>query len=148
MISPDDSRQAGRKNDQPRITSPLVMRGLVPATLKFLRIDSLYICTGKAVRYNCRTARERRLRVWPGNCLNGTGACKRIGNAARRIYISSITPTYLTSMRTVYNFYIHFSDFTEYLFNLRTGHPVPRCVLMLGTDTHMQGIGGQFFYHL
>ena len=79
----------GRKNDQPRITSPLVVRGLVPATLKFLKIASLYVCTGEAVRNNCRTARERRLRVLPGNCRKGARICKRIGNAAYRIHIKT-----------------------------------------------------------
>ena len=33
-----DSPQPGRKNDQPRITKPLVVRGLVSYTLMFLKV--------------------------------------------------------------------------------------------------------------
>ena len=64
------SRQRGRNYDQLRIANPLVMWVLVPATLMFLRNDSLYVTIGEAVRYNCQTAGVCRLRVWPGlSCL-------------------------------------------------------------------------------
>ena len=53
----------GRKNDQPRVAKPHGYWGLVPSTLKFLKIDSLYVHTGEAVSCNCRTARAWRLWV-------------------------------------------------------------------------------------
>ena len=33
------ARQVGRNNDQPHITKPLVVRGLVPYTLMFLKVE-------------------------------------------------------------------------------------------------------------
>ena len=33
--------------------------------LIYMKIDSLYVCTGEAVRYNCQTARVWRLWVSP-----------------------------------------------------------------------------------
>ena len=71
---PPVSRQAGRNYDQLQNANPLVMRGLVPATLMFLRIDSLYITTGEAVRYNCQTAGVWRLGVWAGD-IDFTDIC-------------------------------------------------------------------------
>jgi hypothetical protein len=55
----------GRKNDQLRTANPVVERGLVPSTLKYLRSDSLYVCTGEAVRYSCQTFRKWRHNVYP-----------------------------------------------------------------------------------
>ena len=56
-------RQAGRIYDQLRNANLYGYWSLVPPTLKYLRSDSLYVCTGEAVRKNCQTAREWRLCV-------------------------------------------------------------------------------------
>ena len=60
------ARQAGRNYDQLQKANPHSYWSLVSSTLKYLKIDSLYVCTGKAVRYNRQTVRVWKLRVWAG----------------------------------------------------------------------------------
>ena len=75
---------SGRNYDQLQNANPLVMRVLVPATLIFLRSDSLYVTTGEAVRYNCQTARLWRLRVFlaKAGIRRLPGSNDRAGNTA------------------------------------------------------------------
>ena len=66
----EDSKTAsgigvGRKNDQPWSANLHGYWGLVPLLLNIQRKDSLYVCTGEAVSYNCQTARVWRLWVSP-----------------------------------------------------------------------------------
>ena len=69
-------RYRGRKNDQPRDVKPHGYWVLVPSTLKFLKIDSLYVHIGEAVRYNWQTVRVWRL--WVSPSIHGESGVKQI----------------------------------------------------------------------
>ena len=55
---------AGRFNDQLWNANHHEYWDLVPSTLKYLKIDSLYVCIGEAVRYRFQTVRLWRPRVF------------------------------------------------------------------------------------